>query len=383
VTICNHKYNPFKFAAVCLALCLVAMVATVYLVQPEPAPSTEDAPTPLPVAMQGAAPGGEDQPLFGGWIDDAEAREAVKRGLPAEERYFGDTPAGRAVMGDDKDVLLSDGVKMLIGKHLPARNQNPIGSCVGFASTSAVEYLLCLQALERGMGPDAFRDLAQEVLYALSRVEIGGGRIPGDGSVTAWAGEAARRYGVIWRAVHGKYDLTKYSPALCRSWGRSGLPDELEPLAKQAPVKGISFARNATEMAKAIRQGYPMAMGSVVGFGSRGPWTRDADGFLRASGQWGHCMAVIGVIGGNRPGFLFLNSWGPDWVRGPTGKYDLPPGSFFVDWNTADRMAREGDCVIFSDAVGFPARDPWFILKANPVPAVRREHVVFASELAP
>ena len=318
-----------------------------------------------------------------GWVDDPAAVKAVRESLPVGERYFGDTPAGRAVMGDEKDVLLSDGVKKLLGKHIPARNQRDVGSCVGFATTSAVEYLIALQALEAGMGPAAFRDLVQEVLYALSRVEVGGGRIRGDGSVTAWSGEAAKRFGVISRGIYGKFDLTQYDTGRCRDWGRSGLPDELEPIAKQSPVKGITFVRSAEEAAKAIRQGYPIAQGSGVGFGARGPYRRDADGFLRASGSWGHCMACIGVVGGKRPGFLILNSWGPDWVEGPTGGRDIPAGSFFVDWGTHDRMCKEGDAIAFSDAVGFPERDPWFILQANPAPARRQERVVFASELAP
>jgi hypothetical protein len=379
----RYRLTPFAFAAACLGLSLSAVVAVVFLLLP-PAPVKDDAPPPAPVASAPAAAPGEDAHYFGGWLDIPEGREEVRTALPPEERWFGDTPAGRAVMGDDQDVLLSDGVRKFLGQHLPARDQGRVGSCVSFGSTTAIEYLIILQALSQGLPLDAHKELVQEAMYGLSRVEIGGGRIRGDGSVTAWAGEAAKRYGVLPKGVYGRLDLTRYDENRCRDWGRSGLPDELEPITKQSPVKGISFARSADEMAKAIRQAYPIAIGSRVGFGSRGPWTRDKDGFLRASGTWGHCMAVVGVIGGPRPGFLFVNSWGTDWVRGPTGKYDMPPGSFFVDWATADRMAREGDCIVFSDAVGFPTRNPWFILKDVPAPARGRgRDVVFAPELAP
>ena len=52
---------------------------------------------------------------------------------------------------------------------------------------------------------------------------------------------------------------------------------------------GLIFALTASplvmaeEAAKALRQGYPIAVGSQVGFGT----TRDKDGFLNRSGTWG------------------------------------------------------------------------------------------------
>ena len=117
------------------------------------------------------------------------------------------------------------------------------------------------------------------------------------------------------------------------------------------------YIREAEEAAKAIRQGYPLAVGSQVGFTT----TRDKDGFLNRSGTWGHCMMVAGVRDDARKGFLFVNSWGSDWVRGPTGPFDIPPGSFWVDWATADQMFAEGDAIALSDATGFPARTlDWF-----------------------
>ena len=307
---------------------------------------------------------GSDGPrqFFGGCIVDPAAREALQAKLP--EKWFEDTPAFRAFRGRETGVVLhSDAVKGFLGEHIPARDQGDVGSCVSFGTASAVEYLICIQAFSQfpQPPPSVYQPLVQEAIYALSRVEIGGGTIRGDGSVTTWAGRAVKEYGVIPRGTYGSLNLSIYSETRCRDWGKRGLPDNLEPVARQSPVKGITFARSAREVDKALRSGYTVAVGSDVGFGNRGPWERDKDGFLKASGSWGHCMAVVGVVDGPRPGFLFLNSWGANWVRGPTGGYDIPPGSFWVDWRTADRMFAEGDCVIFSDAEGFPARDPWFI----------------------
>jgi hypothetical protein len=311
--------------------------------------------------------GGPPQVYQSGWFCDPEAVEQVRQSLPPGERYFGDTPAGKAfgVADTGADVLLSDAIKHSFGKHIPTYNQGPVGSCVGAATAAAVKYLLAIQMIADGLAGEALQPIAIEPIYAGGRVQIGvqkrGARpIRGDGLVTAWAGEWCRDYGMVRKGVYGPIDLRTYSPDRCRQWGRTGVPDELIPIAKQSPVKGITFARNADELAAAIRQGYPAAIGSSIGFGNQGPHQRDKDGFLRRSGTWGHCMAYVGVIEKPRRGFLVVNSWGEDWVKGPTGGRDIPAGSFFADWATVDAMCREGDAVVFSDAVGFPARNLWF-----------------------
>lgn len=351
---------------------LVLGTGLVYvLLRPAPAPITAD-PLPDPVGQFGEAR------YFGGWQSDPEAVEAVAATLPVKR--FADSPAFKMFRGKDTtNVLLSDACKKVTGAHLPARDQGNVGCCVGFGSTSAVEYLICVeivQALNAGQPPPSeFRPLVQEAAYGGSRVEIGQGKLGrGDGSVTAWAGKWYQQYGALARDKYGSLDLTSYSESRARQWGKNGVPDNLEHIARQSPVKSITLAKSADEVAKAIRQGYTVAVGSGVGFGNSGPWHRDKDGFLKASGQWGHCMAVVGVRGDARKGFLFLNSWGNDWISGPTGGFDMPPGSFWVDWKTADKMFAEGDCVIFGDAAGFPAKAPLDDFWIN-VPVPRRDVV--------
>jgi hypothetical protein len=352
------------------SVCIVGIVAIVGLVLTQ-RPVIESPAASQPVGQITPATGGEPLPVFGGWIASPEAVDEVKQALPPDERFFGDTPAGKSFGDSNQDVLLSDAAKRLLGSHLPARDQGSVGSCVAFGSLTAIEYLLIGQAIRDLQGPDAFKPLVHEVMYGGSRVEIGGGRIRGDGSVTAWAGHFAQKYGVIPRGFHGRHDLSVYNVARCRDYGQRGVPDDLEPVARQSAVKSITFARSADEAARAIRQGYSLAIGSQIGFGNRMPLTRDSEGFLRRSGSWGHCMAYVGVVGGKRPGFLCVNSWGERWVNGPTGGRDLPPGSFLIDYSTVDAMCREGDAIVFSDAVGFPARDPWWFVQAQPAPADR------------
>src|SRR5437763_1529398 len=75
---------------------------------------------------------------------------------------------------------------------------------------------------------EEYRDLAQEVIYGGSRVEVGGGRLRGDGSVGAWAAKFVHDYGVVPRGVHGRYDLSRYDERRCREYGARGVPGDLE-----------------------------------------------------------------------------------------------------------------------------------------------------------
>lgn len=325
----------------------VVLTAICVWIGTRPAPQGD----PLPELVTGADGVGHAM----GRVADLEAAESFRARQPVQ--WFGDTPAGKVrLAAGDTTVLLSDAAKVHFGgRHLPTRDQGQVGSCVSFGTAAAIEYLMLVQ-MSRGELLD-FHELVQEAIYGLSRVEIGGGRIRGDGSVGAWAAEAVKKFGVITRAKHGNYDLLRYSESLCRQWGKSGLPDDLEPLARESPVRGITGIRNADEAKKAIIQGYPIAVCSDQGFSS----TRDKDGFARASGSWAHCMAVIGYTDTPRPAFLILNSWGPSWISGPKGKFDIPDGSFWCEYAVFDRMCKAADTWAFSDAVGFPAKDPFFI----------------------
>lgn len=295
-----------------------------------------------------------------GW---AGAREDLGR---RDAKRFADTPAGQVPDDDtdtDPDVYLWLAAVKATGAVLPARQQHPVGSCVGFGTTCALEHLSCMQVvLGRG---EQFLEQCQESIYALSRHQIGKDRLRGgDGSIGIWAAEAAKQYGVLARgkAVGGKYDLSKYDPRRCRQWGNAGPPADLLPLIKEHPCQDYAQCLSASDCRAALRAGYPIAVCSGQGFAS----TRDKDGFAAARGSWAHCMAIIGYRGGSRKGFYIENSWGPDWIKGPTypaaGDPAAPPeGGFWADWSVVDRMARQKDTWAFSDLVGFPAANPWIV----------------------
>jgi len=279
-----------------------------------------------------------------GWVDDPGAVQGV-----ATER-FTETEAFRTPYHGPDDVFLWDACRKVTGDRLPPRDQKGVGSCVAFGTASAIEHLLCVQIANGSR--EEYRDLAPEVIYGGSRVEIGGGTIRGEGSIGAWAAKFVTRYGVVPRGLHGSHDLRVYDEARCRDYGRHGVPDDLEPLARKHPVKSASNVRSWEECRAAIRNGYPVAACSSQGF----TMTRDADGFCRASGTWMHCLAIVGIRGGSRPGAFLLNSWGERAHTGPRGLGDPSPAGFWADAHIVDRMLKQGDSWAFSEAVGFPAR---------------------------
>ena len=116
-------------------------------------------------------------------------------------------------------------------------------------------------------------------------------------------------------------------------------------------LDGITSEKALTEklendLKAALASGYPVSVASSVGFGSSGPYTRNALGQLRASGTWPHQMCFIGYDA--QAGAYCMNSWGPTWVGGPTGPGDPPPGGFYVAWSTAQRMLDAEDSFAFA-----------------------------------
>jgi len=308
-------------------------------------------PAPLPVWLQPPD----------GWVEDDDAVRAVQAQQPF--RVFADTPAGRADDPLPPSVYLWDAQRKLTGKAPPSGNQGPVGSCVSFGTARAIERTLAAQIVVKGGNADEYKALVEEVIYAGSRVEVGKGRIRGDGSVGAWAAQFAKDYGVVDRGKHGGYDLSAYSPERAREWGRSGVPDDLEPVAKEHPVKEITLVKTWSYAKKALASGYGIAVCSNQGFAQ----SRDANGVARASGNWAHCMALDGyhTEGGKEWGHI-ENSWGPDYFRGPVGWGDPPLSGFWADSATIGRMLAQGDSWAFSSVKGFPSRKlDWFV-RARP-----------------
>lgn len=303
----------------------------------------------------------QDKPVQSGWIDSQKARER----FVAKHRYPFLSQLNQEIRGTGKGkkVFLWKLYEKLLGHPLQTHNQT-IGDCISHGFGLGIDVLTAVRILMFNKQERWIAKAATEIIYAGSRVEVGGGKVVGDGSTGAWAAEFIRKWGVLLRQpyLNGRYDFTIYSGAKARELGKRnvGVPDELEPICKLHPVKTCSLVRSWEECRDAVANGYPVVMCSNIGFRKR----RDANGFLRRSRRpWYHAMAIIGIDDEfRRPGALIQNSWGENWVSGPT-RHGQPVGSFWCDAKIIDAAMRQGDSIAISGYAGYPRLDvPDYIL---------------------
>lgn len=271
-----------------------------------------------------------------------------------------DTPAAAIPTAElPKAVYLWKAYEQIKGAKCPARNQRQVGSCVSFGTAKAVEHTMCCEIVAGD--PEEFRDLAQEVIYGGSRVEVGGGRLRGDGSVGAWAADFVKKWGVVARGKYGSYDLSAYSESTCRRFGDAGVPAELETEAKLHPVSDITQVREWDNAKKLLAAGHGIAICSGQGFSMQ----RDGNGICKASGSWAHCMALDGyqvADDGKEYGHI-TNSWGPDAHTGPVGWGEPNTDGFWAASATVARMLGADDSWAFAGVAGWRAAvlPPWLI----------------------
>lgn len=301
-------------------------------------------------------------PILSGWNADIEAikrfvtQRKIKYLHQRTSQSFQDSGKGRV-------VLLYKYLEKELGP-LVSHNQ-VLGDCVGQGYGLCIDILAATQIHGTGHAEKFEAKASTEVAYAGSRFEIGHERhrdrdiLNGDGSWGVYAAEFVTEFGMLPRGIHKGVDLTEYNPAVARLWGRTGIPDDLEPKIKEHPIRTTALVGSYNEVRDAIANGYPVSFCSDAGFNphcrKHNPNGRDSMGFLNKCGTWYHCMAAIGVDDTERPGVLIQNSWGPSWVGGDK-RHGQPDGSFWVDAKTIDNMASQGDSYALSSFLGFPAQ---------------------------
>jgi hypothetical protein len=256
------------------------------------------------------------------------------------------------------NVRLWDAAKRVTGgQHLPNYPQQ-VGDCVSFGAKNAIEYLQCVNLADGidfalggpiARGPPEFRPVYPPYIYGTSRVQIGGGRLRGDGSVGAWAAAAVQQYGVLRSDAPG---VPSYSGSVARDWGKSGPPRTLIDEAKRYPVKTVAPVRTPDETRDAIVNGYPVTIASS--WGTRNYDIRDGRRVARGDGSWAHQMCLIGYDGtASQPYWYCLNSWGPN--AHPAPLQGEPPGGFWLNEASLKKILAARDSFAFSGFDGFPA----------------------------
>jgi len=238
------------------------------------------------------------------------------------------------------------------------RGSQGIGSCVGWGWSLSCDILAACDVVLRNEPESYGGRVLEAATYAFSRVEVNGGKPAGmsDGSYGGAAARAVTKYGTLhYGQDYGGQRFDSYSAQREKSWGNTGVPNELEPFASKHRVATTTLTTSFREAALAISNGYPVAVCSGQGF----TMTRDADGFCRPAGSWSHCMMFAGCRFGKRPGLLCVNSWGAS----NTGKHypDTMPErfaecSFWVDADTCDRMLSGKDSFAIAGYEGFAPR---------------------------
>lgn len=259
-------------------------------------------------------------------------------------RELGDYQLPRAA----ETRLLWQFAHKVLGGHIPNRKQE-IGDCVSFGMANAVMYLSCVQIVQGAR--QEYHPVFQPYIYGTSRHDVGGDRLGnGDGSLGSWAAEAVKRHGILFADDRG---VPPYSGGIAKQWGsRSGPPREFYELAEDNPVKTVAKVSTFEQAAQAISNGYPVTVASMQGFAMSGQ-IRDSKCWGLPQGSWAHQMVFVGVDIAARALFC-LNSWGPDlWPEQPDG---APPGGFWVDERTCNRMLGQDDSWACSQFEGFPAQ---------------------------
>jgi hypothetical protein len=330
--------------------------------------------------------GGKGNQIDHGWIKPTD--EQQKAALEEIKKIQGIDPADFAKIAksleaddDNSPVFLWDAEQHVLKKTLPSWNQGSIGSCVSHGWGRAVQDLILTQCTKNPeKWPGAF--VNREAIYGGSRVQIGGGRIGGDGSVGSWAAGWVSKYGVIFDQnypdVSPTVDLSGgYTVSRCKSWGNSGCPKQLEAVAQKHPVKTVAMVKTSADVWAAIGNGYPVPVCSNVGFDS--PIT---DGFCVRSGTWNHCLTIRARFIHPTKGkcFVIQNSWGSYMrndgsnqinVSNRADPVTLPEGCFAVTASDVDAIVSQGDSFAISSFVGFPKQKlHWFVKMENNNPAM-------------
>lgn len=286
-----------------------------------------------------------------GWVP--QPQEVAMRLNSHQLQTFGQKARHLSGSGRGKRALLWKYFEQVTGNALEPHDQG-IGDCVSHGWGFGADILGAVQIKMHNANEKFVAKAATEPIYAGSRVEIGGGKIKiHDGSTGIWASDYVQQYGILLRQQYRDQDLRTYSAAKAREWGkpRHGVPDQLESIAREHPIKDSVLVTNWNDAMDAMHNGAVIPICSKQGFRER----RDRQGFCKPWGTWYHCMLLCGYDDTtSRSGGLILNSWGPDWVTGPK-RLEQPDGSFWADASVIDKMLRQEDSYAIRSLVGWDA----------------------------
>ncbi|HEV2174578.1 MAG TPA: hypothetical protein VGR71_13470 [Nitrospira sp.] len=298
----------------------------------------------------------DPQELCGAILDPKEAA-AFQAALPIKS--YGDLPRADAT---GQKRFLWEFERQVMGQDF--WEIQTIGDCVSKGIQRAAVMLWCTRIALNGFNESVPGVPASEAIYALGRHEIGHDRLgTEDGLVVGWGLQGVMDYGILLRGVYGGIDLTTYSGQRAKIWGApgAGLPNQLEPIARQLPVKAAVPIKSWQDGINAMYNGEPLFGGSnhIPALRNGIYLGRDALGFINLGGRGAHCTIFTG-FDDNEGWWMYDNaSWsempGPNPVNGPVrgGKVHRP---------LVEQMLGEGEWYALSDETSMPNQADQFMM---------------------
>lgn len=278
-----------------------------------------------------------------GWVDDPAIRFAAKKEF-GYSSYMTVISATADASERPRKVDLTKYLERCHGKDWEL-NQGTCGSCVSFSNALAVDILEAIDCLENGA--ELPPRTCTEAIYWGSRVDIGGGRLMGAGSVNAWAAEAVKRIGILPRGKYESGDFTVYDAGrCCGPRSRQLLTKDLKSEAARHVVQDYAQIQSWDELIDSIAAGYPCPIASNQGFSQQ----RDSHSIAEARGHWGHSMCVVGYDL-DLDCVMIANSWGKFFHGG-----DLHQACFYARRPVVERMIGADDTFALSNIKGWPRK---------------------------
>jgi len=251
----------------------------------------------------------------------------------------------------DKSGQLSSEEKST--QRLTSLNQGQVGSCVGYATTRALDIVAAANVLHRQqLNESWFFPFNPDAIYGIGRQK---NLDSSDGSTGAWSITGLREIGTLHKTQYGSIDLTNTRPEQGRAWAARKMPTELLTAAGDHKVNASAQVKTPEEVKAAIQNGYAVIVCAQASYGNQ----RDTQGFSKRTGDaWAHAMAVVAYRGqsSGKEGFLIQNSWGDTWNNGPVYPNDQPHGSFWVTPTDLQYHLSQGDSWALAGYEGFKFR---------------------------
>lgn len=323
--------------------------------QPKPVPTPPAPPEPAPKPKPPFPSSWRSDPMdfdhahLCGWIPDG-GHLPIAATMPALAQ------AGPGLVADPSRSVLLYKVWREVFASDPDYPAQQIGDCVSFGHGHANDLLETIGVYLGDLPIDAVHQTDTEWIYGMSR-KVAGILGRQDGSYGSAAVKAMTTVGMVSRAALGENGA--YSGSRAKEWGLTGPPIELDSVAAGYKLGAAARVTDTDGAIAALQAGHPFTICTSLGFAV----TRDADGFCKRHGRWGHCM-FVSAYRADRPGFCVMQSWGPDQPQGPTA-LDQPSWSFWITPEDLQAVLDEGDCWALSGSPGFAPRSlPSELLKA-------------------